>query len=51
MNQTRGLDLQFAIGLDGKLAIASAYLGLIKVLLGRADNRAQVEGNDATQSA
>jgi hypothetical protein len=51
MNQTRSLEFGFAMGLDGKLAIAHAYLGLMKVLLGRADNRAHVEGSDATQSA
>jgi hypothetical protein len=36
MSRTRSLELEFAIGLDGKLAIAHAYLGLMKVLLGRA---------------
>lgn len=36
MNQTRSLEVEFAIGLDAKLATAHAYLGLMKVLLGRA---------------
>ena len=36
MSQTRSLEFAFAIGLDGKLPIAHAYLGLMKFFLGRA---------------
>jgi hypothetical protein len=35
MSQTRSLEFEFAIGLDGKLAIAHGFLGLMKVHLGR----------------
>ena len=35
MSRTRSLEFEFAIDLDGKLAIAHGYLGLMKVLLGR----------------
>jgi hypothetical protein len=36
MSQTRSLEFEFAIGLDGKLATAHAYLGLMRFFLGRA---------------
>jgi tetratricopeptide (TPR) repeat protein len=41
MSQTRSLEFEFAIGLDGKLAIAHAYLGL--EVFPRAGDTAHVE--------
>jgi tetratricopeptide (TPR) repeat protein len=44
MSQTRSLEFEFAIDLDSNLAVAHAYLGLMKFFLGRAgDTRAHVE--------